>query len=270
MWAHERHSRIVALLNERQRLTTEAIAAELAVSKETIRRDLIELELSGKLSRVHGGAIPQNVPIEPSYVEREELHRPEKRAIARAAATLIQPGMSCFIDAGSTTQALAQVLLARSDIQIITNSVGIASDLAGNPGLDVVLLGGRIAQEMPATYGDQTVAEIGRYHLDLAVVSPVGIDARAGAMDYLWHEAAVARAMLEHARQRILLADRSKLGQTSRMQICAASAVDVLVTDAAASDVIVRQLEAGGVKSVLHAELPGAERPAATIVTRLG
>ena len=270
MWAHERHSRIVALLNERQRLTTEAIAAELAVSKETIRRDLIELELSGKLSRVHGGAIPQNVPIEPSYVEREELHRPEKRAIARAAATLIQPGMSCFIDAGSTTQALAQALLARADIQIITNSVGIASDLAGNPGLDVVLLGGRIAQEMPATYGDQTVAEIGRYHLDLAIVSPVALDARAGAMDYLWHEAAVARAMLEHARQRILLADRSKLGQTSRMQICAASAVDVLVTDAAASELIVRQLEAGGVKSVLHAELPGSERPPAAIVTKPG
>jgi DeoR/GlpR family transcriptional regulator of sugar metabolism len=259
MWAHERHARIVALLNERQRLTTETFSAELGVSKETIRRDLIELELSGKLSRVHGGAIPQsNVPIEPSYVVREELHRPEKRAIARAAATLIIPGMSCFIDAGSTTQALAQALLACTDLQIITNSVNIASELAGNPGLDVVLLGGRIAQEMPATYGDQTVAEIGRYHLDLAIVSPVGIDARAGAMDYLWHEAAVARAMLEHARQRIVLADRSKLGQTSRMQICSASAVDVLVTDAMAGDAIVRQLQAGGVKSVLHAEPPAA------------
>ena len=264
MWAHERHRRIVALLNERQRLTTEMFSAELGVSKETIRRDLIELELSGKLSRVHGGAIPQNVPIEPSYVEREELHRPEKRAIARAAATLIAPGMSCFIDAGSTTQALAQALLARSDIQIITNSVRIASELAGNPGLDVLLLGGRIAQEMPATYGDQTVAEIGRYHLDLAIVSPVGIDARAGAMDYLWHEAAVARAMLEHARQRIILADRSKLGQTSRMQLCAASAVDVLVTNATAGDPVVRQLQAGGVKNVLHAERAAPE-PAARL-----
>jgi len=149
MWAHERHLRIVALLNERQRLTTEMFSAELGVSKETIRRDLIELELSGKLSRVHGGAIPQSVSIEPSYVERAELHRTEKRAIARAAATLITPGMSCFIDAGSTTQALALALLARTDIQIITNSVSIASALASNPGLDVVLLGGRIAQEMP-------------------------------------------------------------------------------------------------------------------------
>ena len=203
---------------------------------------------------MHGGAIPQSVSIEPSYVERAELHRTEKRAIARAAATLITPGMSCFIDAGSTTQALALALLARTDIQIITNSVSIASALASNPGLDVVLLGGRIAQEMPATYGDQTVAEIGRYHLDVAIVSPVGMDARAGAMDYLWHEAAVARAMLEHARERIVLADRSKLGQTSRMQICAASAVDVLVTDAEPGDNLASQWRSAGVKRVLHAE----------------
>jgi DeoR family fructose operon transcriptional repressor len=253
MWAHERHSRIVALLNERQRLTTEMFSAELGVSKETIRRDLIELELSGKLSRVHGGAIPQAVPVEPSYDERAALHRNEKRGIAQAAATLIEPGMSCFIDAGSTTLALAQALLARSDLQVITNSVGIASVLAANPGLDVVLLGGRVALEMPATYGDQTVAEIGRYHLDMAIVSPVGVDARAGAMDYLWHEAAVARAMLEHARLRVLLADRSKLGRTSRMQICAPSAVDVLVTDHGADEALTQALLAGGVKRVVTA-----------------
>jgi DeoR family fructose operon transcriptional repressor len=263
MWAHERHTRIVSLLDERQRLTTETFSAELGVSKETIRRDLIELELSGKLSRVHGGAIAQVVPMEPSYVERKELHRPGKCAIARAAATLIAPGMSCFIDAGSTTHALARFLVACPDIRIITNSVSIASELAGNQRLEVVLLGGRIAQEMPATYGDQTVAEIGRYHLDLAIVSPVGVDARAGAMDYLWHEATVARAMLDHARRRIVLADRSKLGQTSRMRICAASAIDVLVTDALAGDKALRQLQGGGVRQVLHADGPAPARPVA-------
>jgi DeoR family fructose operon transcriptional repressor len=252
MWAHERQARIVALLDERQRLATETISVELGVSKETIRRDLIELELSGKLSRVHGGAIPQNAAIEPSYGEREALHRSEKQRIARAAAALIEPGMSCFIDAGSTTLALAQVLQGRGDLQVITNSVGIASALAANPGLDVVLLGGRIARELPATYGEQTVAEIGRYQLDLAIVSPVALDARAGAMDYLWQEAAVARAMLDHARQRIVLADHSKLGRTSRMQICATSAVDVLVTDGGLAPGLAQSLAGAGLKRIVQ------------------
>ena len=261
MWAQDRHTRIVALLAERQRLSTEAISAELGVSKETIRRDLIELELSGKLSRVHGGAIPQTPLAEPSFPERVGLHRPEKVAIARAAATLFEPGMACFIDAGSTTQALAQALLAGRGLQIVTNSVNIASALAGNSALDVVLLGGRISAELPATYGEQTLAEIGRYRLDMAIVSPVGLDARAGAMDYLGHEAAVARAMLEHARRRVVLADRSKLGRTSRVQICPTGAVDLLVTDAPRGDAALAPLEAGGVRGVLHADLAGATRP---------
>ena len=137
--------------------------------------------------------------------------------------------MSCFIDAGSTTHALAQVLLHRSGIQIVTNSVGIAQELAGNSGLDVILLGGRLAKEMPATYGDQTVAEIGRYRLDIAIVSPVSFDAADGAMDYLWHEAVVARAMFEHARTRFLLAESSKIGRSSRVQICAPAAIAKLL-----------------------------------------
>ena len=253
MWAHERHSRIVALLNERQRLTTEMFAAELGVSKETIRRDLIELELSGKLSRVHGGAIPQAVAVEASYVERGELHKDQKRSIAQAVAPLIETGMSCFIDAGSTTHALSQVLVNRSGIQVVTNSVGIAQDLAGNSGLDVILLGGRLAKEMPATYGDQTVAEIGRYRLDIAVISPVSFDAEDGAMDYLWHEAVVARAMFEHARTRFLLADSSKLGRSSRVQICAPAAVDVLVTDSSADEATMARLLGAGVKRILTA-----------------
>ena len=251
MWAHERHSRIVALLNERQRLTTEMFSAELGVSKETIRRDLIELELSGKLSRVHGGAIPQTFPVEASYAERGQLHKDEKRGIALAAAPLLEAGMSCFIDAGSTTQALAQVLVGRSDLHIVTNSVGIASLLAGNAALDVVLLGGRLAMETPATYGDQTVSEIGRYRLDAAIVSPTAFDADNGAMDYLWHEAAVAKAMLDHAAMRVLLVDSSKLARSSRVQICATTAVDVLVTDAGADERSGQRLLAAGVKRIL-------------------
>lgn len=253
MWAHERHRRIVALLNERQRLTTETFSAELGVSKETIRRDLIELELSGKLSRVHGGATSQATAVEASYLERGELRKDEKRRIAQAVAPLIEPGMSCFIDAGSTTHALAQALLQRSGIQIVTNSVGIAHELAGNSGIDVVLLGGRLAREMPATYGDQAVAEIGRYRLDLAIVSPVGFSADDGAMDYLWHEAVVARAMFEHARTRFLLADGSKIGRTSRVQICVPGAVDVLVTDDSAGAEETSRLLAAGVKRVVTA-----------------
>lgn len=225
------------------------------MSKETVRRDLIELERSGRLVRVHGGAVPPAaapaVPPEAAYLERTGLQQPQKREIARLAASLIQPGQACFLDAGSTTLALAEELARREGLIVITNSLDAATVLARNARLEVRLLGGRLETDVPATYGEQTVAEIGRLQVDWALVSPVGFDAVNGAMDYLWNEATVARAMLDRARQRVVLADSSKLGQVSRIQICPAAEIDVLVTDGEADTELLTAFAAAGVKRVL-------------------
>lgn len=258
MWVAERHRLILDLLHTHQGLTTERLADAMGVSRETVRRDLIELERAGLLARVHGGAVaPSGVPPEPAYRERTRLQLPQKRAIARLAATLIEPGQACFLDAGSTTLALAEELALREGLTIITNSLDAATVLARNPANEVRLLGGRVETDVPASYGEQTVAEIGRLQVDCALVSPVGFDAVNGAMDYLWHEATVARAMLSRARQRVVLADSSKLGQASRVQICPAAEVDVLVTDAQADAALLAAIRTAGVKRVLCA----AQRP---------
>ena len=254
MWVAERHRRILDLLQTHHRLTTEHFAESLGVSKETVRRDLIELERSGQLARVHGGAVPpaaSGVPPEPAYLDRTGLQQSQKREIARLAASLIQPGQACFLDAGSTTLALAHELAHCEGLIVITNSLEAATVLARQPGNEVRLLGGRIETDVPATYGEQTVAEIGRLQVDWALVSPVSFDAVNGAMDYLWNEATVARAMLSRARQRVVLADSSKLGQASRIQICPTVEIDVLVTDGGADAELLAAFAAAGVKRVL-------------------
>lgn len=258
MWVAERHRRILDLLQTHQRLTTEHFAERLGVSRETVRRDLIELERCGQLARVHGGAVPPSATArpEPAYVERTGLHLPQKHEIAHLAAGLIEPGQACFLDAGSTTLALAEALVRKEGLVIITNSLEAATALAQVPGNEVRLLGGRLETDVPATYGEQTVAEIGRLQVDWAFVSPVGFDAANGAMDYLWHEATVARAMLARARQRVVLADASKLGEASRIQICPATDVDVLVTDASADGAQLSAFRVAGVKRVLGARQP--------------
>ncbi|MDC8784343.1 DeoR/GlpR family DNA-binding transcription regulator [Roseateles koreensis] len=253
MWLPERHKKIIALLNERQRLTTETFALELGVSRETVRRDLIELAQTGKLNRIHGGAVPSSATPEPSYQVRTQLNREEKQSIARCAAPLLQRGCSCFIDAGSTTLALARELILHNDLQIITNSIEVARVLSHNARLDVMLLGGRLDGGVPAVFGEHTVAEIARFHVDLALISPVAVDAEHGAMSYAQHEAGVARAMLAHARTRILLADHHKLGQTSRMQVCPSNSIDLLVTNAEASAEQLAALRQSGVRDILRA-----------------
>lgn len=256
MWVAERHRLILDLLQTHQCLTTERLADALRVSKETVRRDLIELERLGQLARVHGGAVPSAMPTEPAYRERTGLQQAQKREIARLAAALVQPGQACFLDAGSTTLALAEALVQRDGVTVITNSLDAARVLSRNAALEVRLLGGRLETDVPATYGEQTVAEIGRLAVDWAMVAPVGVDAVNGAMDCLWSEAVVARAMLARSRQRVLLADSSKLGQASRIQICPLADVEVLVTDGQADAGVLTGLKAAGVKQVLTPSSP--------------
>lgn len=234
-------------------MSTDALAVELGVSRETVRRDLIELGQAGLLQRVHGGAVGVQALPEASYLERQRTHRDEKRAIARTAAGLVEAGQCCFIDAGSTTHALAQVLVRIERLTVITNSVDVATTLAVNPGIEVVLLGGRLAADVPATHGEQTVGEIRRYRADLALISPTAVHPEHGAMDYLWHEAAVAQAMAAQSARRVLLAHAPKLGVSSRTQVCATRAIDVLVTDARADAAVLAALRAAGVGEVRSA-----------------
>ena len=85
MNAEERHHQIVALARREGEVDVAKLAAELAVSAETIRRDLRLLEKHGLLRRTHGGAYP----VESAGFETDlaPLHSlvPEKRRIAAAA-----------------------------------------------------------------------------------------------------------------------------------------------------------------------------------------
>src|ERR1700744_4608296 len=105
MWQEDRHQRIRALLSTLQRVSTERIMADLGGSRETVRRDLLDLEALGELRRFHGGAISpaEEAPI----AERVHMRVKSKTAIAKAATNLIASGQTLFIDAGTTPAALA-------------------------------------------------------------------------------------------------------------------------------------------------------------------
>jgi DeoR/GlpR family transcriptional regulator of sugar metabolism len=217
-----------------QQVSTDRIVGELGVSRETVRRDLLELEAMGELRRVHGGAVP--VHSEPPIAERVHTRVKYKRAIARAAAGLVSSGQTLFLDAGSTTSVLADELAKLSGLTVITNSFDVALKVgaAGNGANQLIMLGGSVGGPVCATAGDITIAEIHRYRADLALLSPVGVDAEFGATNYDLREAEVARAMAASAKQLVLLADFSKIGLCSRVSYCSADRIDHLVTNTSA------------------------------------
>lgn len=110
MLAEERLSRIMKLLSQQRTATVQELCEALDASESTIRRDLNELDRMGKVNKVHGGAtLPdsQFLADEPTMAAKEALAVVQKKCIAKAAAALITAEDFVFLDAGSTTLALA-------------------------------------------------------------------------------------------------------------------------------------------------------------------
>lgn len=232
----ERLERIITLLGNFQHLTTQHIANDLGVSRETVRRDVLKLEKQGHLKRVFGGVSAAGHKTEAPIKARQLINAPEKKRIARHAASIPKPGDLIFIDAGTTVSALASELAKLTGLIIVTNSFDVALKLSENNTSpknqhEVIVLGGTPKRGLKATYGDITVSQINRYKAKFAFLSPVAFNIEDGASSYDRAEAEIANAMCTNAQRIILLADHSKMNSTSRFQYCKTKDLDTLITD---------------------------------------
>ncbi|PWC10572.1 DeoR/GlpR transcriptional regulator [Brenneria roseae subsp. americana] len=238
MLEETRLHRIRALLSTLNRVSTEKIIQHLGVSRETVRRDILKLEAMGALRRVHGGIVATTLEPEPPLSVRNTVREKEKQAISRAAVQQLKAGQTLFIDAGSTTSLLADELLSMPGMTVITNSLNVALKLTPAETTlrhEVILLGGHMGPSVQATSGDLTIRELQRYRADVALLSPVGIASASGASSFAYHEAAIASTMVQYAKTRIILADNSKIGVTSRVIYATLAEIDIIITDAASA-----------------------------------
>ena len=156
MLAEERFSLILDLLARQRTATVQELCEALNASESTIRRDLNELDKQGKLNKVHGGATLPDSPFrtdEPTMAAKEELAVSQKQSIAQAAAELILPEDFIYLDAGSSTLALARALSGLAlNASYVTNGVAHARLLA-QKGCRVFLPGGLLRPQTEAIIG---------------------------------------------------------------------------------------------------------------------
>ena len=254
MYAEERQQAIADLVAQRGRLSVNALAAEYAVTTETVRRDLSVLERAGILRRVHGGAVPAAAltALESRVGERDLAHADEKDRIAkRALALLPTTGGSVILDAGTTTARLAMMLPRDLQLTVVTNAVPIAARLAGSPSVDLHLLPGKVRPTTHAAVGEETVAALSRLRADVAFVGTNGISAGHGLSTPDHAEAAAKRAMVDGAHTVVVLVDSSKIGQEHMVRFADLADIDVVVTDAGIEDADRAELEAQDVEVVI-------------------
>ncbi len=230
-----RHERIVAFLGGRGEASVQDLAEHFDVSLMTIRRDLALLERAGRLTRTHGGAVLSKPGVvEFAFVEKGERFAAEKRAIAREAARLVQPGMSVALDSGTTTLEVAKAIRSIDGITVLTSSLAIASVLYAQDNVELVLLGGTARKGSPDLTGWLTEENLKQFKVDLAIVGADGVTPD-GAYTKAVDLTRVCQAVMAAGQRTILVLDHSKLGKTSFARFTTLNRIDHLITDAGAA-----------------------------------
>lgn len=247
-----RQDKLIEIVRRQEKASVEELAALLEASRETIRRDLTQLSGAGKILKVHGGATMPRVMGEGPFKQRLSENVDAKMKIAVAAASLVKPGETLFIDTGSTTLFFVEELAKTPGLTVITNSTEIARTIAtANNSGRAFLLGGEFSADNSQTVGTMVAAHIRFFRAHHAFLAAGAIDARSGAMDYNIEEAQVARAMIDQSESITVLADSSKFNAVASFEVCPLAAIDQLVTDRPPPPDIQEALEADGGKIIL-------------------
>nr|WP_257001463.1 DeoR/GlpR family DNA-binding transcription regulator [Streptococcus cristatus] len=216
-------------------VSLEYLVKALDTSESTVRRDLDELESEQKLRRVHGGAESLHfLQEEESNQEKSIKNIQEKTKIAQKAASLIQEYDVIFIDAGTTNELLVNELHDPS-VTVVTNSIHHATKLVER-NIPTVIIGGVVKRSTDASIGGVALNQIGQLNFDKAFIGMNGIDDGFFTTPDM-EEGAVKRAILENAKRTYVLADASKLGQTSFAKVAPISRAR-LITNQTESEVI--------------------------------
>jgi DeoR/GlpR family transcriptional regulator of sugar metabolism len=251
---NKRHNSILEELLHNGRVTVEDLSQQLHVNSSTIRRDLERLDRVKLLRRVHGGAIPLDSLSYNTYAYditfQENMHKQveEKGRIALAAARLIEPGDTIALSPGTTTTYLARSIrqFQIQNLSVITNSVNIAMELAGLPGINLTLTGGILLSNFFALVGPLAEEGFNQMYVSKAFVGVTGLSPEYGLTGPNQLEALTHRVTLQRARRTYVLADHTKLGQVALHYVLPISAMHTLITDHHASPEFLARLRTLG------------------------
>jgi DeoR/GlpR family transcriptional regulator of sugar metabolism len=250
MLSQERRELILDRLRRDGKVVAAELSSSLAVSPDTVRRDLRELKEAGLLRRVHGGALPAAVGDRP-YADRLEQAPEAKAAIARATSGLFRHGQVILLDSGTTTLEVARNLPPELEATVITNSPPIAVALADHPNVDVSVLGGMLAKEANALVGAATADALRSVRADVLVLGVCSLHPEVGITVLDLEESYVKRAMIENAAEVVAVSAADKLGSAGPYVIAPLEELTYLVTEASASAGQLDGFRAVGVEVVL-------------------
>lgn len=230
MLTSQRKQLILQKLAAEGQVLSKMLSEEFNVSEDTIRRDLRELSAEGRLQRVHGGALPASAATV-TFSERKNLRLDAKRAIAKRAAALIEPGQVVMIDGGTTTAELITFLPHSLQITVVTHSPSIALGLADHPLIEVIMIGGRLFRHSLVAVGAAAIENVSRVRADIFFMGVTGIHPEAGLSTGDYEESCIKRAFAGRAAETVVMASPEKINAASAWVIGDLGLINTMVVE---------------------------------------
>ena len=242
------------VLEGQERVTVEELVERFGVSAVTIRGDLDSLAEIGAVVRSHGGALkrvdaPEDVPI----AVKETLHHAEKVRIGHAAARMIKDGETILLDSGTTTLEIARQIryVKFRSLNVITNALNIAMELAALPAVRLIMIGGILRQMSYSLAGPPAELTVKGLHADRLYLGVDGIDPEIGVMTPDVLEAQLNAQMIQISREVVVVADFSKFQRRSLSIIARLDEVHKVITDSGTPPEMIEALQAKGVEVIV-------------------
>jgi DeoR family transcriptional regulator of aga operon len=250
----ERGQLILEQLLRTGALTIEELCERFGISVATARRDLDQLEKQGRLRRTHGGAkAVEPLLYEPfrhvsTFQVESDHYAEEKRRIGIAAAALIQEGDTIAVTSGTTALYVTRGIPVDKKITVVTNTVNVAMELSNRTDLSIFVTGGFMHGGWFSLVGTVAAQAMRGIFVDRVFMGASGVHAEHGITAFHSDEAGFNSVMVKQARQKIVVADRSKLGELATHLFCPIQDVDILITDAGATDSDIAPFLANGIE----------------------
>lgn len=237
MLKDERHRYIVERIKKDSRIYVTDLSKELKVSDDTLRRDLVELEMLGLLTKVHGGAVAKS-DISIQFSERLNTSTLLKQEMAAKLVPLFKDGDVILIDGGTSNLEVMRQLPKDKHFTVYTNCIPIANELSGCPNVDLVLLGGAVFPSSQVTIGISVFQMIQTIYPDWVIVGVSDIHPQKGLTTSDREEAIIKRSMIKQGGKRVVLVTAEKLNTARNFFVASLAEIDYIVTEDSKVDYI--------------------------------
>lgn len=234
---NQRREKILDLLKEDGSAKVVNLAKLFKVTEVTIRQDLEKLEAEGLIIKEHGGAFLKNAFDAARGMALMNQDNLDKKAlIAKKCMEFIEIGDTIILDSGSTTTEIAKNLIGFKHLTVITNALNIAMMLGSEPGIELIVTGGEFKPPTLSLTGQKAADFFKGLNVQKLFLATAGISLKSGLTYPSISDLVVKKAMIDAAEMTYLVADSTKIGQSSLASLGALSLIDYVITDAGISE----------------------------------